>query len=197
MSARRGTSVSKALANHSISVGEEAAKARQKRADASPQRADFEREFGKDKVKDEKDGSWTLSLHERADIKKAHQMQEGSRRLDVERGQERAARWDGKKEKMLRSDGRVVEMREDLIDRVKGKMRSVGRNGFAPSLHFGMSDSYGKYEKGPDGLWFVWNDGWEATTLFSKQPGSPQRDPYGNVWVKDANDEWTLESEVD
>ena len=174
----------------------EAVQARQKRVDASPQRADFEREFGKDRVKDEKDGSWTLSLHEREDIRKAHQMQEGSRRLDIERGQQLQAKTDGKRTRVVRKDGRIVEIHDDLVDLAKKNLRPLGRGGVSAAEHFSLSDAYGKYEKGPDGLWFVWNDGWEATTLFSKNPTSPQRDPYGNVWVR-VNGEWSLESEVE
>ena len=85
----------------------EAATARQRQIDASPKREDFEREFGKDKVKDEGNGNWSLTLHEREDIRKAHQMQEGSRRLDIERGLQVKAKSDGRRERLVRQDGQI------------------------------------------------------------------------------------------
>lgn len=172
-----------------ISEAAEAFQARQKKVDASPKRADFEREFGKHRVKDEANGEWSLSLHERNDIKKAHQMQEGTRRIEVERGAEMQARM--KREKVVRRDGVMVEFPEEMVDTAKKSFRPAGRNGGAPSLRFGMSDSYGKYEQGPDGLWFVWSDGWEPTKLWEHQANGPlQRDPDGNVWSRDDDGEW-------
>lgn len=182
--------------NRSIGEAAEAAAVHQRKTEASPQRADFEREFGKERVRDEKDGSWTLTLHERDDIKKAHQMQEGVRRLDIERGEQLRAKSDGSRERMYRPDGRVVEMEQEHVGHAKAKLRSVGRNGGAPSLRFGLSDSYGKYEQGPDGLWFVWNDGWEPTRLWEHQAkGEVQRDPDGNVWVREHDGEWVVAPE--
>ena len=177
-----------------ISETTEAANVHQRKIDAGPQRADFEREFGKDRVKDEKDGSWSLTLREDHDIKRAYQMQEGTRIIEVERGAEMQARM--KREKVVRRDGRVVELPHETVEQAKGRLRPAGRYGGAPSLRFGMSDAMGKYEQGPEGLWFVWNDGWEPTSLWDwKAKGIEQHDPDGNLWVK-KDGEWLLADEV-
>jgi hypothetical protein len=173
----------------------EAAKARERKVFASPKREDFEREFGKDKVKDEGGGQWSLTLHERDDIKKAHQMQAGLRREEIERGEAVRAKDDGRREKVVRRDGRVVEVPYETVEQAKGRLRPAGRYGGAPSLRFGLSDAMGKYEQGPQGLWFVWNDGWEPTRMWEHQAkGDEQRDPDGNLWLK-REGEWVLDSE--
>jgi hypothetical protein len=164
--------------------------------EASPQREDVEKEFGKHRVKDEKDGGWSLTLHgdERENIKRAHQMQDGVRRIEVERGAEMQSRM--KREKVVRRDGKVVGVPEELVDTMKRSgIRPVGRNGGAPSLKFGLSESFGKYRQGSEGLWFVWNDGWEPTRLWESQAkGDEQHDPDGNVWVRRDGD-WALAEE--
>jgi hypothetical protein len=176
-----------------ISETTEAANVQQRKIDAGPQRADFEREFGKDRIKDEKDGSWTLTLHERHEIRRAHEMQEGTRKIEVERGAEMQARM--KRERVVRRDGKVVDFPEELVDTAKKQFRPAGRYGGAPSLRFGLSDAMGKYEQGPQGLWFVWNDGWEPTKMWEHQAkGDEQRDPDGNLWLK-REGEWVLDSE--
>ena len=165
--------------------------------EASPKREDFEREFGKGRVKDEKDGSWTLTLNgsERESIKKAHQMQEGVRRVETERGAEMQSRI--KRENVVRRDGKVVGVPEEMVDTMKRNgIRPAGRNGGAPSLKFGLSDSFGRYKQGPEGLWFVWNDGWEPTSLWSdKAMDDKQHDPDGNLWVR-SGEGWELDDEV-
>jgi hypothetical protein len=167
----------------------------QRRVEASPQREDFEREFGKDKVKTEKDGSWSLSLKETADIKRARQMQAGLIKMDRERGLALDAKHDGKRQRVVRKDGRVVDIRDEAMEQVHKGVRPVGRNGGAPSLKFGLSESFGKYRQGGEGLWFVWNDGWEPTRLWESQAkGDEQHDPDGNVWVRKEGD-WTLAEE--
>jgi len=168
----------------------------QRKAEASPKREDFEKEFGKHRIKDEKDGSWTLTLKgdERENIKKAHQMQEGTRRIEVERGAEMQARM--KREKVVRRDGKVVGVPEDMVDTMKRNgIRPVGRNGTSVAIRSNLSNSYGKYKQGPDGLWFVWNDGWEPTKLWAPaDAGETQRDPDNNVWVL-VDGEWSLAEE--
>ena len=182
--------------NRSISESGEAAGVLRKKAEASPQRADFEREFGAASVKDNADGSWTCTLRDKDQARRAFDMQAGIRKIDVERGEQRRAKHDGKRERVARQDGRIIEMREDLIDNVKHKVRPVGRYSTAPSVRFGLSESFGKYEQGPQGLWFVWNGGWEPTSLFGGAAlEGEQHDPDGNVWLK-VQDEWVLESEV-
>lgn len=142
---------------------------------------------------DERGSGFELNLTDRADIRKAFEMQEGTRRIDVERGAVLQARM--KREKVVRRDGRVVDFPEDMVDQAKARLRPAGRHGGAPSVRFGLNESFGRYEQGPDGLWFVWNDGWEPTNLFRKGVASPQRDPDGNVWVE-KDGEWLLEDEV-
>ena len=172
----------------------EASKAQRKRAEASPQKADFVKEFGAKSVKDEPDGSWTCTVREQADVKKAYQMQAGSRKIDVEQGAEAQAKMS--RERVIRHDGRMVEFPEELIEQTKHRFRPAGRNGKAPAERFSLSEAFGGYEQGPDGLWFVWNDGWEPTSLWRGATIlSPQRDPDGNSWIE-MEGEWYLDSEV-
>jgi len=98
-------------------------------------------------------------------------MQAEARRIEVERGYELHSR---------RERERVEE-------------RKQKRNDARPK--FGLSDVSKKYVRGLDKLDFVWNDGWEPATLFCGSVEGPQRDPDGNVWVKQGG-EWVLESEV-
>lgn len=169
----------------------EAAKAQRKKVEASPTREDYVREFGADKVKDEPDGSWTCNVIEPRDIRKAYEMMNGVRQVEIERGREYKSRWDGKREKVVRRDGKVIEMPEHLVDQVKNKVRPAGRGGRGIALRFGMSDVTSRYVRGPDGIDFVWNDGWEPTELWVRGKNLPntQRDPDGNVWVK-KDGEW-------
>lgn len=170
------------------------AKVQRAKAKASPQREDFEREFGKDRVKDEPDGSWVLSVKEPAEVRKAYEMQEGIRKIDIEAGARAQARMP--RERLIRkSDGRMVEVPEEIIEQTKHKFRPAGKNGLAPAVRFGLSDVFKDFEKGPDGLWFRWDDGWLATNFWRRDAKSPQRDPDGNVWVE-VNGEWLLEDEV-
>ena len=125
-------------------------------------------------------------------------MMEGPRRVKLERDRERGAIRARDYVKVVREDGKVVSISPDTVDGLKDKrrLRPIGRNGVSAAQHFGLSGSFGKYEQGPDGLWFVWNDGWEPTTLFGGSEAlSPQRDPDGNMWVK-VDGEWLFESEV-
>jgi len=174
----------------------DAAKAQSRKTDASPKLEDWKREFGNKVKVDERTGEYSLTLREDGDIRKAHQMQEQMRRIEVERGHEVQSKWDGKRAKVVRSDGKRMNYPEELLDSIKGKVRPAGRNGGAPSIRVGLSDSFGKYEQGPDGLWFVWDGGWEPTNLFIRGPvGEKQRDPDGNAWVS-KDGEWVLDSEV-
>lgn len=172
-----------------------AVEAERRKAEASPPLSEWKKRFG-DKVKvDERSGSFTLSLHDRADIRAAYEMQEGIRKVEVERGREVKSRWDGKRERVVNRKGEVVEVREDLVDRHRDRFRPVGKGRSAPALHFNIGDAASRYEKGPDGLWFVWRDGWEPTNLWRNGAVSPQRDPDENRWVE-RDGEWVLESEV-
>jgi len=121
-------------------------------------------------------------------------MQEGSRKIEVERGHIEQARM--KRERVVRKgDGRVIDFPEELIDQAKHKFRPAGRNGKAPAERFSLFQAFGRYEQGPDGLWFVDKDGWEPTNLWRKNAQSPQHDPDGNLWIE-VNGEWVLDDEV-
>ena len=176
------------------SSSEAAAKAQRKKAEAAPDVHAWKREFG-DKVKvNERTGEYSLNLKDRDDIKKAHQMLEGQRKVEIERGAENQAAM--KREKVVRRDGRVLDFPEELVDTAKKGFRPAGRYGGAPSLRFGLSDAFRNHEQGPEGLWFVWNDGWEPTTLWESQAkGDEQHDPDGNLWVR-KDGEWLLADEV-
>ena len=91
--------------------------------------------------------------------------------------------------------GYVVDFPEELIDQAKHKFRPAGRSGIAPAERFSMSDIAPDLERGPDGLYFRWNGGWEPVNLFRNGALSPQRDPDGNVWTE-TDGEWSLMDEV-
>jgi hypothetical protein len=144
----------------------EAGEVYKKRVDATPHLSDWKREFG-DKVKvDERTGDFTISLKEKAEIRRAHEMQEDARRIEVERGSELHARRE-----------------KEYTERRKERRSNM-------NLTFGLSGATGKYVQGPDKLCFVWNDGWEPVTLFSQGADGEQRDPDGGVWVKDDSGDW-------
>jgi len=125
-------------------------------------------------------------------------MQEGVRRIDVEAGAEAQSRLS--RERLVRkSDGRVVDVPEEIIEQTRHKFRPAGRNGGAPTTRFGLADAFRDYVCGPDGLWFKDDGGWIATNLWRKDAQSPQRDPDGNVWIEVIGEnglEWVLKDEV-
>jgi hypothetical protein len=123
-------------------------------------------------------------------------MMNGSRRIKRDRGEEVSSGI--ARERVVRKDGKVVNVAAEHVDRIKDKngIRPTGRGGRSASLYFSMAEAAERYVRGPDGLDFVWNDGWEPAPLFSKGAKTPQRDPDGNVWVK-TDGEWVLESEVE
>lgn len=177
-----------------ISEGKEAAEVQRRKDEAAPSLSEWKKEFGNKVKVDEKTGAFEINLRESADIKRAIEMQEGTRRIDVERGAVLQARM--KREKVVRHDGVMVEFPEELVDQAKHRFRPAGRHGGAPSVRFGLNEAFGKYEQGPEGLWFVWNDGWEPTKLFGgDRMDGHQHDPDGNLWVKQGS-EWVLEDEV-
>ena len=101
------------------------------------------------------------------------------------------------KQKVVNKHGKVIEVNEDNVDRMANKgIKPVGRGGRSAALYFDMASVTERYVRGPDGLDFVWTDGWEPAPLFTPNAVSPQRDPDGNVWVKQGT-EWVLESEVE
>lgn len=99
-------------------------------------------------------------------------------------------------EHVVRKDGKVVRIAPQHVDHLKDKkgLRPAGRNKVSGSLFFGMSQATQKYVRGLDDLDFIWNDGWEPAPLFSRGASGPQRDPDGNVWVRnEENGDWELE----
>lgn len=143
---------------------------------------------------DERTGDFSLNLRDNRDIKRAMEMQDGVRNIDIERGQE--VRSKERRERIQRKDGQVLDFPEHLIDQTKHKgIRPVGRGGKSAALHFGFSEAAADYLRGPDGMYFVWDDGWCPTTLWYKGT-APQHDPDGNLWVLKGG-EWVLESEVE
>lgn len=146
-------------------------------------------------MKDLPDGSWECTVNDPQDIKRAFQMQEGVRRIDVERGEQLSAKRQRDKERVVRKDGKVIEIDGDLIDHAKNRIRPLGRGGRSAAESFSFSGLAQRYVRGPDGLDFVWDGGWQPVTIWATAASSPQRDPAGNVWVK-PNGEWLLESEA-
>lgn len=165
----------------------------ERKVQASPSLDDWKREFG-DKVKCDGNGNFEINLKDRQDIRRAHEMQEGARRIEVERGYELHSR--EKKQRVIRKDGRITEVTEQAERVGRHNIRPLGRNGVSAAERFSFFGAAQRYEQGPDGLWFVWSDGWDATNLWRKENvRSPQRDPDGNVWVE-VSGEWQLQEEV-
>jgi transposase InsO family protein len=139
----------------------------------------------------------------REHIKRGIEMMEGQRRVRLERDTERAERRRRDYVKVVRRDGKVVEIAPDTVDQMKDKkgLRPAGRNGRSAAIYFGPTRS--KYEQGPDGLYFEWDGGWVPSEFglshleerFGGEVPSPQRDPDGNKWFR-VGGEWVLESEV-
>lgn len=176
-----------------ISETAEAARAKRKADQAAPGPDDLRRE-AKARIEYKAGGEWVAHVPP-THAKRAFEMMNGSRKVKRERGMQYNSKT--KKERVVRGDGRVVEVPEEHIDRFKDKknLRPVGRNGRSSALYFDMASVSERYVMGPDGLDFVWQDGWEPAPLFTPKAQSPQRDPDGNVWVKQG-DEWVLETEV-
>lgn len=183
-----------------IERGLAAAKSMERKVYHSPDRASVEKEFGKDNVKDDPKGppgAWVCTIkHDKAKMLRAEQMLRGVRKEESERGKEYIASIE--KEAVTFPDGSRREVYGHLLENTKNKvkgLRGVGRHGKAPTEYFGLTNSYGKYEQGPEGLWFVWNDGWEPTSLWPHQAkGDEQHDPDGNLWLRDGDD-WKLAEE--
>ena len=169
----------------------------ERKVQQSPDRDSCIKEFGRNSVKDNADGSWVCTVkRDKQKMLRAEQMMRGVRKEDAERGD--YVRESFSKHKVVTKDGRVMEYADHLMDDVVRKNPSLkppGRNGGAPSVHFGLSDVYKDFKQGPDGLWFRDDGGWLPTNFWRRDARSPQRDPDGNVWVE-KNGEWLLEDEV-
>ena len=179
---------------------EDAVRSHQKKVFQSPDRASVEKEFGKDNVKDDPStpGGWVCTIkHDKQKMLRAEQMMRGVRKEDAERGKEVQSMYD--REDVFYPDGSKRQVYSHTMDAVRQKfkkgLRGAGKYGLAPTEYYGLSQSYGKYEQGPEGLWFVWNDGWEPTNLWADQAkGDEQHDPSGNLWRR-VDGEWTLAEE--
>jgi hypothetical protein len=181
-------------ARQSISDTSELAKVNRRARQAAPSADDIVRETGA-RVDYKPDGSWVAHVP-KDKIKRGVEMMEGPRRIKLERDRERGARREEREEKVVTRDGRVVGISPELVDQLKDKrgLRPVGRGGVSGRLFFGMSSASSKYVRGPDGLDFIWNDGWEPASLFTPNAGGRQRDPDGvGVWVK-VDGDWELEA---
>ena len=98
------------MSRHSTSAALEASEVERKKAEATPDLHEWKKQFG-DKVKvDERTGEFSIKLTDRQEIRRAHEMQEAARRIDVERGEELHSRHENKREKVVRRDGKVVEL---------------------------------------------------------------------------------------
>ena len=178
---------------------EKSVRARTAALKAAPSAEDLRREVHA-KIEYGRDGDFTATVP-REHIKRAHEMMGDVRRIRRDRSMEFKSRHT--KERLVNKNGKVVDIREDFVDRFKHKgLRPAGRNGRSAVLYFSAGRSL--YEQGPDGLYFEWDGGWTPSTFslsalqdrFGGEVPSPQRDPDGNVWVRDSDGEWVLESEV-
>jgi hypothetical protein len=176
---------------------EAAAKSAERKVQQSPDKESVIAEFGRDCVTENPDGSWVARIRDREKMKKAVGMMSGVHREESERGREVQA--SQARERVVMEDDSIREVPEHLLDNMRRKftkgMRPVGRNGKAAALHFSLTGATERYERGPDGLYFSWSDGWVPINLWRNGALSPQRDPEGNVWVE-VDGEWILMDEV-
>ena len=106
--------------------------------------------------------SFELTVRDDHDIRIAHEMQEGARKIDVEEGDKQKAMLS--KERVVRRDGRAIDFPEELVDRVKHRFKGgAGRNGKAVPLHFSMQSSKAPSWSrmcstcgDPQGMWRQW-----------------------------------------
>ena len=100
----------------------------QRQADAAPQAADFAKEAKAD-VKYNADGSWVATVRGEENIKRAVEMQDGARKVEVERGQKLAA--SRQTERLVTKAGRAVEFPAHLSERIAKK------RGWKPKVNYG------------------------------------------------------------
>ena len=106
---------------------------------ASPSGEDFAREAGAT-VKYAADGSWTATIRDPENIRRAVRMQDGSRAIEVERGMKLDAK--RPKERLVDADGRFMDAPVHLAEQIakrrnlkpkvfwgKASARWVARNG--------------------------------------------------------------------
>jgi len=153
------------------------------------------------KVTYKPDGSWEAEVP-KAHIRRGVAMMEATRRIKNERIKEKQERKRGDLVRVVRPDGRVVAIEPDTVDHFKDKrgLRPAGRNGRSAASYFSLAGLGEKWERGPDGMNFFWDGGWDPRPENKPWP-SPQHDPAGNRWVMCPSYEgdeltWVLEDEV-
>jgi hypothetical protein len=106
----------------------------QRQVEAAPQAADFAKE-AKATVTTNPDGSWVATVKGEENIKRAIEMRDGSRRVEVERGQKLAASRPA--EKLVTQGGREVAFPAHLSERIAKK------RGWKPKINWGRpTESY-------------------------------------------------------
>lgn len=100
----------------------------QKQVEAAPQAVDFAKEAGAS-VKHNPDGSWVATVRGEENIKRAIEMRNGSRKVEVERGQKLAA--SRQSETLVTAGGREVAFPAHLSERIAKK------RGWKPKVSWG------------------------------------------------------------
>lgn len=100
----------------------------QRQVEAAPQAADFQKEAKAD-VKYNADGSWVATIKGDENIKRAVEMRNGSRKVEVERGQKLAAT--RQSETLVTAGGREVAFPAHLSERIAKK------RGWRPKTYWG------------------------------------------------------------
>lgn len=183
-------SVSLAEGRRSTRETTDLANVRAKAKRAAPSAEDIRKETGA-RIEYKDNGDWVAHVPKEK-IARGVAMLDGMRRARKDRDLEVQAVSRKDYEKVVRPDGKVVKVAPNALEQMKDKkhLRPVGRNGVSSTLFYGLSEATKRYVQGPDKLCFIWNEGWEPVTLFSNGAEGEQRDPDGNVWVKDDAGEW-------
>ena len=106
----------------------------QRQVEAAPQAVDFAKE-AKAQVQHHADGTWTATVRGEENIKRAVEMRNGTRKVEVERGQKLAA--SRPTEKLVTQGGREVAFPSHLSERIAKK------RGWKPKINWGRpTESY-------------------------------------------------------
>ena len=101
-----------------MSVLQEQAKDVRRQAEAAPQAEDFAKEAGA-VVKHNPDGTWVATVRGIDNIRRAVRMQDGARKVEIERGQKLDAR--RPKETLVDGDGRTLVAPVHLAEQIAKK----------------------------------------------------------------------------
>lgn len=99
-----------------------------RQAEASPSAEDFAKE-ARAEIQYKPDGSWTGVVRGIENIRRAVHMQDGARRIEVERGQKQGAK--RPKERLIAPDGRTVDVTVHLAEQIAKK------RGLKPKRYYG------------------------------------------------------------